>query len=75
MSKPCPVCNSIFSVDQSVEIRQQVVCPNCGSELEVVWLYPLELARVANPDTGQAKERKGKIQPKKGIGRVFPAAD
>jgi lysine biosynthesis protein LysW len=35
-------------MERPVEINQQVVCSNCGLELEVIWLYPLELAKVIN---------------------------
>lgn len=71
MSKKCPVCNSMLNLPQPVEINQQVICENCGLELEVIWLYPLELARVSGPITEESKKKKMA----KGLGSRFPAAD
>jgi len=39
----CPQCSYEISVGSQPHVGQQVVCPSCGSELEVVWLDPLEL--------------------------------
>ncbi len=39
----CPQCGYEISVGSQPRIGQQVVCNSCGSELEVVWLDPLEL--------------------------------
>lgn len=58
MSKKCPVCNSSLQMPLPVEINQLVVCSNCGVELEVVWLYPLELAKVSTPQTDQKKQKR-----------------
>ena len=65
MSKKCPVCNSMLHISQPIEINQQVVCANCGLELEIVWLYPLELARVSGPAAEESGENKIKIKNKK----------
>lgn len=46
MTRKCPACNSDLQLQHPVTINQQVICTNCGLELEVVWLYPLELAKV-----------------------------
>lgn len=39
----CPQCGEEILVGTKPRIGQQVSCNNCGSELEVVWLDPLEL--------------------------------
>ena len=39
----CPQCGKEISVGLQPRIGQQVTCANCDSELEVVWLDPLEL--------------------------------
>jgi lysine biosynthesis protein LysW len=75
MSKKCPVCNSMLHLTQPVEINQQVVCANCGLELEVVWLYPLELARVSGPPIEENKENKSQKKKVKGLRNTFPAVD
>jgi lysine biosynthesis protein LysW len=60
MSNYCPRCKAPLNIPTPVEIKQQVTCENCGMELEVVWLYPLELARVISflPDAN----KEGKLQ-------------
>jgi alpha-aminoadipate carrier protein LysW len=39
----CPQCGNEISVGSQPRIGQPVTCSNCNSELEVVWLDPLEL--------------------------------
>jgi lysine biosynthesis protein LysW len=39
----CPQCGKEISVGSQPRIGQAVTCANCDSELEVVWLDPLEL--------------------------------
>jgi len=39
----CPQCGFEISVGSQPRIGQQVTCTSCNSELEVVWLDPLEL--------------------------------
>jgi alpha-aminoadipate carrier protein LysW len=39
----CPQCGSEVSVGSQPRIGKLVECKNCGAELEVVWLDPLEL--------------------------------
>lgn len=51
MSDKCPVCKTPLAIRTPLEIKQSVVCGNCGLELEVVWLYPLELAKVSDSKT------------------------
>jgi lysine biosynthesis protein LysW len=62
MSKQCPVCNSDLRIERPVEINQQVICSSCGMELVVIWLYPLELAKVLSyrADLDRKKDRKVK---------------
>jgi lysine biosynthesis protein LysW len=57
MSNRCPTCHSILDLERPIEINQQVLCSNCGLELEVIWLYPLELAKVISykPDPNRKK--------------------
>ncbi len=74
MSKKCPICSSMLPLKQPVEINQLVVCANCGLELEVVWLYPLELARVRGfgpEDLGEKKAQKKKTI---GLRRISPTS-
>jgi lysine biosynthesis protein LysW len=59
---------------QPVEINQQVVCANCGLELEVIWLYPLELARVSGPGLEGREENKAQKKKVKGLGRIYPSS-
>jgi alpha-aminoadipate carrier protein LysW len=42
-SAECPQCGSEVSVGSQPRIGKLVECKNCGAELEVVWLDPLEL--------------------------------
>lgn len=39
----CPVCDAIIELDDNVELNELIVCPDCGSELEVINLDPPEL--------------------------------
>lgn len=61
MSRKCPDCDTALPLSTPLEINQQVVCPNCGLELEVIWLYPLELAKVIS----SRESEKGKKDRKK----------
>ena len=42
-SAECPQCGSDVPVGSQPRIGKLVECKSCGSELEVVWLDPLEL--------------------------------
>lgn len=39
----CPSCFNSVNVGSSPRIGQFVVCASCKTELEVVWLSPIEL--------------------------------
>ena len=39
----CPVCDAMIELDDNVELNELIVCPDCGSELEVINLDPPEL--------------------------------
>ena len=39
----CPECNASWELGSGVEVSELVVCPECGTELEVVGLDPLKL--------------------------------
>ena len=60
---------------QPLEINQQVVCSNCGLELEVIWLYPLELASVSGTYPEEDGENKRQKKVKKGHGSIFTTSD
>jgi lysine biosynthesis protein LysW len=66
MTERCPTCKTPLNLKSPLEINQSVICDNCGLELEVVWLYPLELAKVINyrPDPTRQKTLQKKIQKK-----------
>lgn len=46
MTQLCPACKNELELEVPLKINQSVVCSTCGLELEVIWLYPLELAKV-----------------------------
>jgi lysine biosynthesis protein LysW len=62
MSGICPACNMHLKINLPLEINQQVVCSDCGSKLEVIWLYPLEL-EMTEGSTHQMGE--GHVKPRK----------
>jgi len=39
----CPVCDASIELDDNVELNELISCPDCGSELEVVSLDPLQV--------------------------------
>ena len=39
----CPACGNEVKFRVKPRMGQAVVCPNCESELEVVWLDPVEI--------------------------------
>lgn len=48
---PCPLCDSQLDIDeQELDEDDIIVCEECGSELRVVGLDPLELEEVEEED-------------------------
>ena len=39
----CPECEAEIKFDKPAEVREQVFCPECGMELEVISAKPLTL--------------------------------
>ena len=47
----CPECNAEMDVDEfDVDRGDQLSCPECGSNLEVVGLSPVELEQVSEDE-------------------------
>ena len=44
VSKNCPECSAVINIELPSEIGQQVTCLQCGLLLEIIWLFPIELA-------------------------------
>ncbi len=44
MMVECPECAAVLDLTSDLELGEIVVCPDCGVELEVVGLDPVELA-------------------------------
>ena len=55
MAAECPVCDAEVELGAATVEGELVECPDCGSELEVVSLEPLELAEApeAEEDWGE----------------------
>ena len=51
----CPVCEAEIEVENTVEINEIIVCPDCGVDLEIVSLDPLtaEEAPMEQEDWGE----------------------
>ena len=47
----CPECEADVHVDTDADKGDTVACEECGTELEVVGLDPVELDIVEEPDT------------------------
>ncbi len=39
----CPQCGQLIAVGSHPKMGKPVECEECGAELEIVWLDPLEL--------------------------------
>jgi lysine biosynthesis protein LysW len=46
----CPDCGEIVELSESIRVGRRVVCAECGVELEVLSLYPLEVDYVLEDD-------------------------
>ena len=42
-SATCPVCDAVIELADDTVLGELLTCPECGSELEVINLDPLEL--------------------------------
>ena len=51
----CPVCAAEISIADDALAREVIVCDDCGAELEIINLKPIELAEAptAEEDWGQ----------------------
>lgn len=45
LTPSCPSCGHEIQLDHLPEMGARVVCPACRAELEIIWLFPLELER------------------------------
>ncbi|MFX0093856.1 MAG: lysine biosynthesis protein LysW [Candidatus Hodarchaeota archaeon] len=54
-SQECIVCEAIIDFDSDLEIGELLMCPDCGTELEVRFLNPLKIieAPMEEEDWGQ----------------------
>lgn len=58
----CPVCEGTFYIDmEEVEEGDLISCEECGAELEVVSLDPLELEPVEEEETGEDEEEESEM--------------
>ena len=55
MGANCPECGAEISLESDTEISEIIVCPDCGSDLEVLSLNPvqLDLAPMEEEDWGE----------------------
>lgn len=52
----CPDCEVVIDLGDDIEEGQQLDCPECGAELEVVNTNPVELDVVADEDEEEKEE-------------------
>ncbi len=52
----CPDCETVIDLDNDIEEGQQLDCPECGADLEVVNTNPVELDVVADEDEEEEAE-------------------
>lgn len=55
MTATCPECAAEITLDPGTEAGEIIVCPDCGTDLEVISLDPLtlELAPMEQEDWGE----------------------
>ena len=46
----CPICSSDVIIDDESNEGDLVTCANCGNDLEIISLKPLQLARLSEED-------------------------
>jgi alpha-aminoadipate carrier protein LysW len=51
----CPECAAEITLEESIEVNEIIVCPDCGVDLEVTSLDPaeVELAPMEEEDWGE----------------------
>ena len=49
----CPVCSSDIIIDEESSEKDLVSCLNCGTELEIVTLQPLQLNPLQEESEGE----------------------
>jgi len=55
MMPVCPVCESEIELDElDIDEGETISCPDCGVDLQVVGLAPMELALAATDREGSA---------------------
>lgn len=42
----CPDCNEPVKLEKEIEVGEIVECKNCGSEMEVINLEPVEISLI-----------------------------
>jgi alpha-aminoadipate carrier protein LysW len=48
----CPECGEPVGLREDVKVGERIVCVDCGVDLEVLSLYPLEIDYVLEADWG-----------------------
>jgi len=56
VSALCPDCGERITLKSTVRLGQEVVCPHCDAELEVVETDPVELDWVYDDDDDEEEE-------------------
>ena len=46
----CPDCSEVVELKESIRVGDRVACAECGIELEVLSVYPLDLDYVLEED-------------------------
>ena len=68
MPAMCPLCDKAIKLKDFLEIGQQIRCPSCGGQLDVVWLYPLEIVSSEGSAAPKAEAPQGDRRQKWGRG-------
>ena len=50
----CPVCSSDIIIEEESSEKDLVSCLNCGTELEIVTLQPLQLSPLQEDSGGES---------------------
>ena len=52
----CPDCGARIQLQSPVQLGQEVTCPECAAELEVIQTNPVELDWIYEDDEGEEDE-------------------